>query len=148
MKNIVKAFIDVFKYAFIKKKFYKKLLAYGCIIGSMKYDLDKNIPSDKWKRTEVWEDELPSIYNLDEIVDKMNNHRNKLNELYKLDEDEWSRDDVRNLMQAFEQMHNGFSRVENRDFNLTESCLKLASFINIPFWRRFKYFYESYNNES
>ena len=148
MKNIVKAFIDAFKYAFIKKKFYKKLLAYGVIIGGMKYDVDRNIPSDKWKRTDVWEDELPSIYNLDAIVDRMKNQRNKLNELYKLDEDEWSRDDVRNLMQAFEQMHNGFSRVENRDFNLTESCLKLTLFINIPFWRRFKYFYESYNNES
>lgn len=148
MKKIVKAFIDAFKCAFIRKKFYKKLLAYGCIIGCMKYkynEIDTNIPSDKWKRTEVWDGELPSIYNLDAIVDKMNNQRDELNEICKLDEDEWSRDDVRNLMQAFEQIHNGFSRVENRDFNLVESCSEIIKFINTPFWHRFKHFYELYN---
>lgn len=149
MKNIAKAFIDAFKYAFIKKKFYKKLLAYGSIIGCMKYDeIDANIPPDEWKRTEVWDGELPSIYNLDAIVDRMNSERNELNERCKLDEDEWHRDDVRNLMQAFEQLHNGFSRVENRDFNLAESCSKIMQFIEMPFWRRFKHFYEIYNNES
>lgn len=140
---IIKAFIDAIKYTFIKKKFYKKLLAYACVIGGMKYEENtKDIPIDQWKANDkYWASELPSIYNLDDIAESMNEQHDSINKTFKLDVDEWNRDEVRSLMNAFAEAHNGFSRINGKEFTLTETALKIKAFIDESFWQSFKSFY-------
>ena len=147
MKNIVKAFIDAFKFTFIKKKFYRKLLAYGCIIGGMKYD--KGGPSiEDWKSNDkYWTGELPSIFNLDAIVDEMNNQHNDINKLFKLNVNVWNRDEVRCLMNTFETAHNGFSRVNNKDFTIMETCAKIMNWIDSSVWKHFNISYHMYKED-
>lgn len=139
----LKAFIDTFVYLLIVQNFYKKLLAYGYVISCMKYDHeDQNFLSNDLKRNDVWNDELPSIYNLDEITNEMNSQRDKLNKTFKFNVVKWNRNDVRNLMQAFKQMHNDFSKLKNKNFTLIESYSTLKTYIEISFWRRFKINYK------
>ena len=138
MKTI-KSFIEAFKVAFIKKTFYKKLLAYGCIIGGMKYAGNEEHPVEEWKPNDkYWIDELPSIYNLDAITCEMNNQHDDINKTFKLNVKTWNRDEVRVLMDKFKLMYDGFCQINNRKITLMEACAKQSSFVNCSFWQHWK----------
>lgn len=133
----IKAFIYALKLKLTNKRFYRKLLAYGCIIGGMKYN-DAGSSVEDWKTNDnFWVDELPTIYNLDSIVDEMNNQHDDINKTFKLKIDVWTRDEVRALMDAFEMVHNGFSKVNNRKFTIMETCAKIMNWIDSSFWYHF-----------
>ena len=140
---IVKSCFMAVRLKFFGMGFYRKLLAYCCTIGSMKYDGNEGLEVEEWKpNAKCWAEELPSIYWLDKITEKMNAECKDINETFKLDVSSWSRDEVRFLMDKFEEVHNGFCQVNKRKLTLMESAAKLSTWVNMPFWQHFKEFIE------
>lgn len=137
--NIIESFIAAFKYTFLYKKFYRKLFAYGCTIGGMKYEGNEELPVEEWKPNDkYWRDELPSIYDLDIITKEMNSQCNDIKKTFKLDVDAWDRDEVRNLMNSFEKVHNDFCHVNKKDLSIIETCVKISMWLKRSFWQNFK----------
>ena len=137
--NIIDSFIIAFKYTFLRKKFYRKLLAYGCVIGGMKYEGNEELPVEEWKPNDKhWQDELPSIFELDIITKEMNSQKEDIKKTFKLDVDNWDRDEVRFLMDRFECVYNGFCDVDNRKLTIMETCAKISVWVEQTFWQCFK----------
>lgn len=136
---VIKAFSGAFTLSFSKKLMYKKLLAYGCIIGGMKYDGNsKDVSVDEWKPTNCWSNELPSIYELDLITNEMNAQSNDINKTFNLNISSWNRDEVRALMNMFNQLYDGYCRLNNKNLTLMETCKTLNDSIDLTFWQRFR----------
>lgn len=136
--NIIESFIGAFKSTVLNKTFYRKLNAYGCVIGGMKYDDDdnKDLPVEEWKPTDkYWQDELPSVFELDLITKEMNAQREDINKTFKLNVSCWDRDEVRSLMNAFEKAYNAFCSLYNKKFTIFEVCAKFYPYMS--FWTAF-----------
>ena len=117
----------------------KRLMAYSIMIFMMNHDIDENSPLDEWKlNNKCWNGEIPSIFELDIIVDEMNKHKDTLNEEFKLNVNEWNRDDIRSLMHRFNVYHSALSQTEGKNLTALDISLKIKSYVNHSFWWYFK----------
>lgn len=122
----------------------RKLMAYGATIALMKCSKtssNENLPpNERFKEDDDgnWNGSLPTVWHLDEIVKNMNDHIDNINKTFHLKVKEWKRDEVKHLMDQFEYVHCGFSRVNNREFTLIETIAKLNDFERETFFDSFK----------
>lgn len=122
----------------------RKLMAYGTTIALMKCSKtcdNENLPvNERFKEDDDgnWNGSLPTIWHLDEIVKNMNDHIDDINIVFHLKVKEWKRDEVKYLMDQFEYVHCGFSRVNNRQFTLIDTVGKLDAFEQQTFFDCFK----------
>ena len=127
-----------------KTKLHRKLMAYGTTIALMKCSKtcdNENLPyAERFKEDDDgnWNGSLPTVWHLDEIVKNMNNNIDDINTAFHLNVKEWKRDEVKDLMDKFEYVHCGFSRVNNREFTLIDTIGKLNAFEKQTFFDSFK----------
>ena len=122
----------------------RKLMAYGTTIALMKCSKtcdNENLPvAERFKEDDDgnWNGSLPTVWHLDEIVKNMNSNLDDINMTFHLNVKEWKRDEVKDLMDQFEYVHCGFSRVNKREFTLIDTVSKLNAFEKQTFFDSFR----------
>ena len=141
-----KALVATINYWIFYKKtaLRRKLMAYGTIIALIKCSKtcdNENLPvNERFKEDDDgnWNGSLPTVWHLDEIVKNMNDNIDDINKTFHLKVKEWKRNEVKDLMDKFEYVHCGFSRVNNREFTLIDTISKLNAFEQQTFFDCFK----------
>ena len=132
MKTFIKALIDLIKVKVVKRKFYMKFTAF--MVGALSFKLDGDIKNDTGK----WEDTKPSIYDLDSIVNEMNENVCYINKRFHLSINEWTRDDVRPYIDLLDKYHYQMSNACKKDLSFVELTIKMLSFVEESWFNSFK----------
>lgn len=128
--RLLKAIIMAVMQKMTSKSIYAKLVMYGTVICAMAYDVDESIPTEEWKLSnKYWLGEMPSIYDLDTIVDEMSKYGISL-EVGKSKPSNWSRDEVRELMETFNRVHDGFCMCSEKKLTIIDTLAKIKKFSN------------------
>ena len=131
----IEALIETFKRNILNRRTCKLFLAYGCIIAVMKHG--ETLLEDR----DCWNGELPSIWNLDDIVDAMNDLCEDINATFKLDVSEWKREEVKIIMNSFQKLYDDFCEVNNKQLHIAYVLGKLNKIHKESFVECFKAWY-------
>ena len=130
MKSIIEAIIDCIKVKIVKRKFYAKF----CVVMTAAF----SIKFENGEKNYSWKEGAPSIYDIDNIIDKMNEERDFLNKTYRLKVVKWTRDDVRPFIDLLHEYHYKMSKCRGKELSCIETAASLIEVVEMSWVKLFK----------
>lgn len=140
MKAVILAAIDTIKVKIIKRTFYKKFFAFMVAAFAVKLDDNTDLANL------AWEDNTPSIFDINEIVNELNNPQN--HKIMNLDMlvCVWTKDDIRPYFELLYKYHNDMSNVRHKQLSCIETVASLQEFVSMSWKDMFKSMLDMHRN--